>query len=311
MRKAHVTVSADGAFFVHPTIIKLDPAVMRAICADIGQATGEAFALDHVVDMAGGCINRAVTLAAGARRYFVKMNAPSARDMFDAEAAGLRELAGAHAIRVPEPLCADVAGGVAYLVLEHLELRGSPDARQLGLQLAALHRKQGDAHGWFRANTLGATPQVNTTNADWSEFWRERRLCPQLELAYNNGFSHLREAGDRLLVRVPELLAGHQPVPSLLHGDLWGGNVGALADKTPVLFDPAVYYGDRETDLAMSELFGGFPSAFYAAYHEAWPLEAGYAERKHLYNLYHLLNHLNLFGESYLSRVRSCMARLV
>src|SRR5439155_724376 len=131
----------------------------------------------------------------------------------------------------------------------------------------------------------------------WSDFWREARLEPQLELARKNGMGKsLLRKGEQLAEAVPGLLTDHTPIASLLHGDLWSGNAGFLADGTPVLFDPAVYWGDREADLAMTELFGGFPQAFYSAYAGAAPLDPGYAVRKALYNLYHVLNHANLYG---------------
>jgi fructosamine-3-kinase len=130
----------------------------------------------------------------------------------------------------------------------------------------------------------------------------ERRMRPQIELAGKHGFD--------LALPCLKLLEGHKPQPSLLHGDLWGGNAGFTAEG-PVLFDPAVYYGDREADLAMTELFGGFPQEFYSSYNKIWPLDDGYERRKHLYNLYHLLNHLNLFGSSYLAQVESTLRLLL
>jgi protein-ribulosamine 3-kinase len=167
--------------------------------------------------------------------------------------------------------------------------------------LAKVHRTAAPRFGWQRDNYIGSTPQRNGWCEDWREFWIERRVGPQLELARRNGFR----------VAEPPLgsLDGHRPQPSLLHGDLWSGNAGFTAEG-PVIFDPAVYYGDREADLAMTELFGGFPGTFYEAYHAAWPLEPGYEQRKHLYNLYHLLNHLNLFGGSYLGQVESTLRLL-
>ena len=163
--------------------------------------------------------------------------------------------------------------------------------------LAALHRQTGARFGWHRNNSIGLSPQRNDWSDDWVEFWRERRLRPQFERAglKCEFFEHLLE--------------GHRPQPSLLHGDLWSGNAG-FTREGPVVFDPAVYYGDREADLAMTELFGGFPSGFYDAYHAAYPLEPGYQKRKHLYNLYHLLNHLNLFGAGYLAQVKATLRLL-
>jgi fructosamine-3-kinase len=167
--------------------------------------------------------------------------------------------------------------------------------------LANAHRRPGPRFGWSRDNYIGSTPQANAWCDDWAEFWRDRRLRPQLELAASKGFD----------VEMPSLhlLENHEPQPSLLHGDLWSGNAGFTA-QGPVVFDPAVYYGDREADLAMTELFGGFPREFYDAYRKEWPVDEGYARRKHLYNLYHLLNHLNLFGAGYLGRVRQTLGLL-
>src|SRR5262249_29793225 len=154
-----------------------------------------------------------------------------------------------------------------------------------------------------RVNTIGMTPQINEADSDWIRFFRERRLRYQLDLAVGNGYGgDLQKQGAQLLERMHGLFAGHRPQPSLLHGDLWGGNWGATADGTPVIFDPAVYFGDREADIAMTRLFGGFDTSFYGAYESAWPLEAGWQARTTLYNLYHVLNHLNLFGAGYLSQ---------
>ena len=191
------------------------------------------------------------------------------------------------------------------LELERLELASGGDYRALARMLAALHRTQSDRYGWPGDNYIGATPQPNGWSTDWVEFWRERRMKPQLALAASNGFA----VDSGFLLEGLGKLIGHQPPASLLHGDLWSGNAGFHRGE-PVIFDPAVYYGDREADLAMTELFGGFPREFYAAYDEAYPLPAGYAQRKHLYNLYHLLNHLNLFGGAYLGQVESTLSLL-
>jgi fructosamine-3-kinase len=177
--------------------------------------------------------------------------------------------------------------------------------------LAALHRIEGNRFGWWRGNHIGATPQPNDPSPDWPDFWRQRRLGFQLDLAARQGHrGRLQGLGERLLERLPALL-DHRPRPSLLHGDLWGGNLAYDPDGRPVVFDPAVYHGDREADLAMTELFGGFPSRFYAAYQAAWPLDPAYRVRKVLYNLYHVLNHLNLFGGGYLTQAEGMMQRLL
>jgi protein-ribulosamine 3-kinase len=249
--------------------------------------------------VAGGCIHRCYRAERDGRAVFLKLNEARFADAFAAEAEGLVALRAA-GCRAPEPLVHGSVGASAYLLLEFLELRSSGDFAALGTMLATLHRCPAERYGWERDNYIGATPQANGWCETWMTFWRERRLEPQLAAAAKNGYR----------IDVPpvwRLLEGHEPAPSLVHGDLWSGNAGFLPDGVPVMFDPAVYYGDREADLAMSELFGGFAGEFYAAYNAAWPLASGYEQRKPLYNLYHLLNHLNLFGGGYLAQVRAAL----
>jgi protein-ribulosamine 3-kinase len=228
---------------------------------------------------------------------FLKAAPAERADAFAAEVDGLEALR-AH-IRVPGVLDHGAKGGKAYIRLEFLGLQASADWKAMGRMLASLHRHTGPRFGWHRDNYIGLAPQKNGWCDDWREFWRERRMRPQVEMA---GLNIDLEA-------VAGLLENHRPQPSLLHGDLWSGNAGFTKDG-PVVFDPAVYYGDRETDLAMTELFGGFPREFYRAYNEAFPLPDGYEQRKHLYNLYHLLNHLNLFGAGYLGQVKATLSLL-
>jgi len=226
---------------------------------------------------------------------FRKEGAPERADAFAAEAEGLEALRP-H-VRVPRVLGHGVRNGKSFILLEHLQLmRG--DYAALGRMLAQLHRQTGPRFGWQRDNYIGLSPQQNGWCENWKEFWIRRRMEPQIAWARAKGFD----------VSMPpmQILDNHIPTPSLLHGDLWSGNAGFIAEGA-VIFDPAVYYGDRETDLAMTELFGGFPQAFYRAYHEAFPLDPGYQKRKHLYNLYHLLNHLNIFGGGYLGQVKETL----
>lgn len=260
----------------------------------------------------GGDISAAWRLEAAAGPVFLKTGDRGAAAMFDAEADGLVELAAAEAVRVPRVLARGVAGRSSFLALEWLDLdRGAPVAAELGRGLAALHRVTAERFGWHRDNTIGLTPQVNTPTTDWVSFFREHRLGYQLDLAVRNGYgSRLAEKGAALAAGLAPLFDGYSPVPSLLHGDLWGGNWGA-AGGVPVIFDPAVYYGDRETDLAMTRLFGGFPADFYTAYEAAWPLAPGNEQRCLLYQLYHVLNHLNLFGSGYLGRAETLLDRLL
>lgn len=281
------------------------------IARAIGQASGHTFTPQRQRAVGGGCINQSWLIGDGQREYFVKLNDAAALEMFEAEADGLRELAAARAIRVPQPLVCGVSDGQAWLVMEALPLGGQGDVRQLGRQLAALHRVPGEGFGWYRDNTIGSTPQYNRQDSDWPTFWAAQRLGPQLQWAAGRGAGRLQQLGERLLEALPALFSGYRPQASLLHGDLWSGNQGWLNGGEPVLFDPAVYYGDREADLAMTELFGGFAADFYAAYREAWPLDAGYGTRKTLYNLYHVLNHYNLFGGAYAEQAQGMMQRLL
>lgn len=265
--------------------------------------------------IASGGINRTASIGTSDTRYFVKLNdAPGSREMFEAEAAGLRLLAQPGALRVPQPICLGTSGTTAYLVLEHIAFGrgGAAGDERLGAGLAAIHRVTRSCFGWDRDNTIGSTPQINRQTDDWITFYRDQRLAFQLALAERNGHAGpLTEAGHRLLEKLPAICAGHHPLASLLHGDLWGGNAAFDCDGVPVIYDPAVYFGDRETDLAMTELFGGFGAPFYRAYQAAWPLDAGYELRRDLYQLYHVLNHLNLFGTSYAGSARRLIDRLL
>lgn len=257
----------------------------------------------------GGDISAVWRLESVDGRIFVKTGPASTHAMFAAEAEGLSELAQANAVRVPDVLAIGQHEDTAFLALEWLtfERPGVECESSFGEQLATMHRTVKDQYGWHRDNTIGLTPQHNDWSDDWVAFFREHRLGYQLELAAKNGFTgELQEQGARLLRRLPIFFDGYKPEPSLLHGDLWGGN-WACSDGGPVVFDPAVYYGDRETDLAMTKLFGGFGGAFYAAYESTWSLEPGSRERTDLYQLYHVLNHLNLFGVGYLGRAIDLM----
>ncbi|MES9906458.1 MAG: fructosamine kinase family protein [Sedimenticola sp.] len=281
------------------------------IAAQISSITGSEFKPQSPDRMGGGCINKSVRLCDGSRCYFVKFNQAQMLGMFEEEQAGLEALAATHTLRIPQPLCSGVAGGDAYLVLEYIPLSSSGDSEAAGRLLATMHRHTHKLFGWERDNTIGANRQPNRTNGDWIDFWRRQRLGFQLELAAKNGYQgELQRRGELLLEKFPALI-DHQPVASLIHGDLWGGNLAYDNSSYPVIYDPAVYYGDREAELAMTELFGGFDSRFYDAYNEAWPLDSGYRQRKTLYNLYHIINHLNLFGGGYRAQALGMINRLL
>lgn len=290
------------------------------ISSHIHQVTGKPFSAATSRSVGGGCINSGYILTDGQQPYFVKLNQAAQIAMFEAEAAGLDEMAASHTIRVPKPICWGTANGSAYLVQEWLELGRGGDSTwaEMGRKLAAMHQwippasTQGTKtieFGWQRNNTIGSTPQRNPWTQDWTEFWVKHRIGYQLQLANRRG-GHFPK-GDRLLDAIPQLLEGHYPQPSLVHGDLWSGNAATTTTGEPVIFDPATYYGDREVDLAMTELFGRFPSEFYQGYNEVFPVDSGYQRRKVLYNLYHILNHFNLFGGGYASQANHMIDQLL
>ena len=282
------------------------PEISTRLWQMLGVVPGGAFQCRALGCGIGGATWRVQT-AAGI--WFVKTQA-DALGMFNAEADGLRALADCHAARVPKVLGTGEEGGEAFLVMEWLLLgrKTQHAAARMGEALARQHQGGGERFGWRRHNFIGATPQFNTPADDWTGFFREYRLGFQLRLAAENGYrGALQDQGTELMERLPAFFAGYTPQPSLLHGDLWSGNWGVLDTGEPVIFDPAVYYGDREADLAMTELFGGFGADFYAAYRDAYPLDPGYGVRRTLYNLYHVLNHLNLFGGGYRAQAERMM----
>ena len=257
-------------------------------------------------------------LNTGSSRFFVKISNGRHASTIDAEANGLAALRSTRTIRVPQVFAQLAFEGTSILVLEWLDLGHSRDGAALGAALAALHRaappcgNAGERFGWSRDNRIGGTPQCNGWLDDWIAFVAERRLRPQLTLAAKQRFeARLLRDGERVIEKLAMLLRDHDPQPSFLHGDLWSGNAGALVSGEPVVFYPAVYVGDREADIAMSELFGGFGTDFYDAYNAAWPLAPDYSIRRDVYNLYHVLNHLNLFGRGYLAQAQGLVARLL
>lgn len=265
----------------------------------------------------GGCINQAAILGlSGGITVFLKENSARFRDMFRAEALGLSALRAAGGPRVPEPLACGEGPTGQFLLIEYIE-EGRKTAgfwERFGQELAELHRTNTQAHcGFASDNYIGSNIQENGWTASWTEFFGEMRLRRQLELARRNGYvsgvgNRIAAGVERLIARLSSLLS--EPASaSLLHGDLWAGNYMVGQSGEPVLIDPAVYYGHREAELAMTELFGGFDRRFYSAYADSFPIEPGYAERRDIYNLYHMLNHLNLFGRSYEGSVSSILAR--
>lgn len=269
---------------------------------------------DAPVPVGGGSIHKTFSYRTERGPVFVKVCELPNASMIAAEAAGLRELASAKALRVPEVLAIGKLEDRAFICLEWLELVEPTNIAQtrLGEQLAALHAHSSESYGWHQDNFIGTTLQRNERRAHWVDFYRSQRLEPQLDLAERNGAdAQTIEKGRRLLEALDAFFASYRPAPSLLHGDLWGGNWGAVGLGQPVIFDPAVYYGDREADIAMTRLFGGFGAPFYAAYEATWPLDVGAAARTRLYNVYHVLNHFNIFGGGYLSQARTMLNELL
>jgi len=284
----------------------------QMIAQHIAATTGKSFEVESQSSVSGGCINDGYQISGNGRTYFVKLNRPNQTEMFAAEALGLTQMGATNTIYVPQPICWGETQSNSYIVLEWLEL-GSGNGgswREMGRQLAKLHRVgTAEQFGWDRNNTIGATPQINAWCDDWADFWAVTRIGYQLRLAKRNGgnFPDL----NRVVESVRDILKGLDPQPSLVHGDLWSGNAAIAADGTPIIFDPAAYYGDREVDIAMTELFGGFSPSFYQGYNEEWPLDSGYGDRRDIYNLYHVLNHFNLFGGGYGSQANRIIQRFL
>ncbi len=263
----------------------------------------------NLVSISGGCIAdaRVATFEDGST-VFVKC-AAGAPEMFKCEAEGLSALAAAEAIRVPQVLAVDEQSLVLEMIRQSPKKQGFFEA--FGQDFAMLHRHQDRACGFSHDNFIGSTRQINEPldgawndasddGSRWPEFFMERRLRFQVRLAVSEGHGHeLEHLLDRAEVRIIELLSAAIEAPSILHGDLWSGNFIVDDRGEACLIDPAVYYGHREADLAMTRLFGGFEPAFYSAYAEAWPLAPGHEDRLPIYQLYHILNHLNLFGGGY------------
>jgi len=279
----------------------------------ISQATGQSFQIQDRRSVGGGCISQAYVITDGNETYFVKFNSASEYDMFEAEALGLKEMFETQTIRVPKPICWGTADSAAYIVMEQLELGGGSGSEvwyTMGQQLADMHRKgTAEQFGWHRNNTIGSTPQMNPWTDNWADFFAEHRIGYQVDLAKHCGGRY--PDSNQVVEKVREVLADHHPQPSLVHGDLWGGNAEVPKNGEPVILDPATHYGDREVDIAMSELFSGFPAPFYQGYNDTWELDGSYQNRKDLYNLYHILNHFNLFGGGYGSQASRMIDRLM
>ncbi|MBN2745464.1 MAG: fructosamine kinase family protein [Bacteroidales bacterium] len=288
----------------------------------VARGINEFFAEDDILDFSikkvrhagGGDINEAALLETSEGLLFVKWNSASRfPNMFKREAEGLNKLRSAEEISVPLPLHFDEIDGIGFLLMEAIE-QGSKEQGfwfKFGMQLAELHKHSSESFGFNSDNYIGSLVQHNRQSNSWTDFFVEQRLEPQLRWATESN------RADKILVskfhKLFEKLDGYFPkeAPSLLHGDLWNGNFMVNLQGQPVLIDPAVYFGHREMDLAMSRLFGGFSEDFYQGYHQSFPLESGWIERTDLCNLYPLLVHLNLFGSGYFHQIVNIIHRYV
>lgn len=289
----------------------MDAALLHAIGTEIHRVTGQSLGACQLRPIGGGCIHEAYVLVA-LTPYFVKVNTASRAGLFEAEMDALQAIDATGTIRVPRPLLTGRHADRSFLVLEYVAMTGGGGSswETFGTNLAKMHRQVSSdgSFGWHCANYIGATPQPNAASHDWIAFWRDQRLGFQFKLAEEQG---LRLSGaERLLERLSFFFENYVPAPSLLHGDLWTGNASFMDDGTPIIYDPASYHGDRECDLAFTELFGAFPAGFYEAYDAAWPRHENWSMRRDLYNLYHVLNHCHLFGGGYHSQAQEMIHAL-
>ncbi|MBC6428554.1 MAG: fructosamine kinase family protein [Cellvibrionales bacterium] len=283
------------------------PQIEDSLRADFGSG----FRLRQAVPVSRGDINLAFRLVTNQELYFIKLNTPDRLAMFEAERAGLVELARCDALAVPKPLAVGCNADAAYLCLSWLDFSAQTDQTALGEAVARLHQIKGKQFGWWANNFIGTSVQHNQYTDNWADFFWTMRLQPQLLQMVQAGSSFSELALQPLERAVRSLLGGRDYMPCLVHGDLWHGNAGSTVAGAPCLFDPAPYWGHAETDIAMAQLFGGFTPAFFAAYHALCPPEEGADERRLVYQLYHLLNHYNLFGGSYLDRCTATIAKII
>jgi fructosamine-3-kinase len=287
-------------------------AFYREIAQRISAETGAPFEIARIAHQGGGCINDTVRLdGATGSSWFIKSNTGAVNSVFEAEFDGLLAMAATKTVRVPKPLCFGEARGQAWFAMEFVKMAGAKvgSQEQLGRQLAGLHTIRQPHFGWHRDNTIGSTAQNNTRSDDWIRFWREHRLGFQLRLAERNGRSFA--GADELSDELDNLFEDYDPRPSLLHGDLWSGNVSFTDEGDPVIYDPACYFGDREAEFGIINMFGGFTAEFYRGYNSVWPLDCGFQTRLPLYELYHTLNHFNIFGPSYGASCQRLIDRLL
>ncbi|MDN4501423.1 fructosamine kinase family protein [Alteromonadaceae bacterium BrNp21-10] len=281
------------------------------ICQHISEVTQSNFACNKPKLLSIGQANQCYELACDEQQYFVKLAEKRFFNQLEAEVVNLVGLQKSQHFMVPKVICSGQVSTKSYLVLELLQLSKTVDEEDyhaFGMSLAKLHQfEPAQMYGWQEDNYIGPTVQPNQWHKKWSSFFAEQRIGYQLQLLKDVG--HSFGDIDNIIANIKQLLHHYQPQASLLHGDLWHGNCGFIAQQ-PCIFDPACYYGDRETDIAMAELFGHFPTAFYKGYDAIWPLDSGYSYRKPIYQLYHVLNHALMFGDPYIASANSILINL-
>lgn len=280
------------------------------ISEQISQQINQDFICDDVREISEESSHHIFRVSDGKHRYFVKVNEKINWPNFQAEMDGLDKLRSTSLFKVPDVVCSGIISTSSFLVLEfiHMTQGDTISWEKLGESLANMHQRYSqEMYGWQEDNFIGASPQANNWHKSWAHFFAEQRIGFMLQLLHEKG--HKLAPIDKVVESVSKLLAGHTPKASMLHGDLWQGNVGFFKDQV-ALYDPAFYFGDRETDIAMSELFGRFPDAFYNAYQHTWPLDNNYQYRKPIYQLYHTLNHALLFEGYYLDNAKLMLKNL-
>jgi fructosamine-3-kinase len=280
------------------------------ISEQISQQINQDFICDDIRAGNSGDSHKSYRISDGKRRFFVKVNDATKLSHFEAEAQGLDHIKRTDVFKVPEVICFGEVEENSYLVLEYISLSQGDESAwyDFGDRLANLHQTQTqEMYGWQDDNFIGLTPQPNRWSKKWSQFFAEQRIGFMLQLLAEKG--HKLADIDQVVESVENLLAGHNPPASMLHGDLWMGNTGFSKNRA-VMFDPAFHYGDRETDLAMTELFNKFPSAFYQGYEARWPVSEHYQYRKTIYQLYHILNHALMFEGQYIQNATGILKNL-
>lgn len=282
------------------------------VAQKITEYFGKNFAVRTVTPVSGGDINQAFQITDSDQAFFIKLNRASLVDMFSAELLALERLQQSSTIRVPNAYFVGQNEDKSFILMEYLTFSSSGSKQQFAIDLAKMHQVNSEQYGWQSDNFIGSSLQYNQYTMYWPEFYAEYRLKPQINWLSQKGCSKkLTDLIDAVIVNIDGFFVDYQPKVSLLHGDLWSGNYGFLSDGTPIIYDPASYFGDHEADLAMMELFGSPGKDFFTAYHQEFPIDSGYAVRKKLYNLYHILNHANLFGGAYSSQAASMATSLL